>query len=427
MGQLAKQSALYFNLIFVCSSFTIIFPFYPGVSESKGIELWLVGLIFSLNPIIKLIATPFLGRIMFRIGRKLVVVASIILIGSSLLVLGPIEYCDKATVIFLSVLSRLLSGLASACAFMSITSIFVTDYPDKVVTMLGRMEASIGIGYTIGPLIGMSMYAIKVIGTLVLFGLIIIIFAFVAWKMLGEFRPLKIDNSKINSLPILFKPRIFLTMLMGTTYLFSYGLLGTLLETHLRNLGLDSVYISLCFGLQSAFYLCTSIVAGIILKNANERVFLIIGLGLLTIGYSMLGPWSEIYPNKLWIVIFSLPIISIGQNFVCSKNYIVFNIPYMQKSIVIDYGYARDDIIDDHICSYAVTFNAFGEIIGPIYAGFVSDFLGIEVCCAIASGATGIYFLAYIVGSGILYDFVKYKRREVATEDFEDNNSSDKQ
>ncbi|OMJ70298.1 hypothetical protein SteCoe_31765 [Stentor coeruleus] len=206
MGQLAKQSALYANLIFLCSSFTIVFSFYPGVVDSKGIELWLVGLIFSLNPIIKLIVTPFLGRLMFRIGRKRVVITSIVLIGLSIIILGPIEYCDRATVIALSILSRLFSGLASACAFMSITSIFVTDYPEKVITMMGRMEASIGIGYTIGPIIGMSIHGIKIIGTLMFFGFLAILFAPMAWKMLGEFRQLKISNSKINFLPILLKP-----------------------------------------------------------------------------------------------------------------------------------------------------------------------------------------------------------------------------
>lgn len=217
-------------------------------------------------------------------------------------------------------------------------------------------------------------------------------------------------------------------MLMGTTYLFSYGLLGTILETHLKSFGLSTVYISLCFALQSVFYLCTSILTGILLKNANERVFLIIGMGFLTLGYSMLGPWTAIYPNKLWIVIFSLPIISIGQNFICSKKYVVFNIPYMQKSIVDDYGYTRDDIIDDYICSYAVTFNAIGEVIGPIYAGLVSSFLDIETCCAIACGATGLYFLAYVFGSGVFCDFLKRRREEVIpTQDVEDNNLSNKQ
>ncbi|OMJ70297.1 hypothetical protein SteCoe_31764 [Stentor coeruleus] len=422
MGQLAKQSALYGNLIFVCSSFTIIFPFYPGIADSKGIDLWLVGLIFSMNPIIKLFVTPFLGKLMFKVGRKTIVISSTVLTGLSMLVLGPIEYCDRTTVISISILSRLLSGVASACAFISITSIFVTDYPDKVVTMIGRMEAFIGIGYTLGPLIGMSMHGIKIVGTLVLFGSLILVFAPIAWKMLGTFRELKIANSKINSLPILFKPRIFFTMLMGTTYLFSYGFLGTILETHLKNFSLNTVYISLCFGLQSAFFLCTSIVTGIFLKNVNERVFLIIGLGFLAIGYSMLGPWTAIFPNKLWIVIFSLPIISIGQNFIC-----IFNIPYMQKSIVIDYGYVRDDILDDYICSYLITFNSIGEVIGPIYAGFVSNFLGIEACCAIAFGATGFYFLAYVIGSGILWDLLKRRKAEIIpTQDVEDNNQSSK-
>lgn len=207
-------------------------------------------------------------------------------------------------------------------------------------------------------------------------------------------------------------------MLMDTTYLFSSGLLATILEVHLKSYDLDPLYVSLCFAFQSGFYLAVSLISGAVLRNANERLFMIIGVFCLALGYSMLGPWTAIYPNEVWVVILSLPVISIGQCFTYSICYIVFSIPYMQKSVIQDYGYEHDDIIDERICGYAVTACAIGEIIGPMYAGMVSDFFSIETCCVIASGATFVYLIVYIFGSGYFYD-VTHKRKVIASVDTE--------
>jgi DHA1 family multidrug resistance protein-like MFS transporter len=206
MGQIAKQTALYIGLLIVCSSFTLIFPFYPKIAESKGVDLWLIGLIFSLNPIASVICTPFLGKYMYKIGRKRIVVSSFVLTGLSMFVLCPIEMSDRGTLLTLSVISRICSGLAASFLYITTTSIFVSDYPDNMLAMIGRMEAAVGIGFTLGPVIGAGLYFMQLFGALIFLGGLVTLFTPVASKMLGTFRELNIVNEHVNSLPLLLKP-----------------------------------------------------------------------------------------------------------------------------------------------------------------------------------------------------------------------------
>lgn len=206
MGKISKQIALYTGLLLVCSSFTLIFPFYPKIAESKGIDLWVVGLIFSLNPITSVISTPILGQYMNKIGRKRTVIMSFIFTSLSMFILCPIEFFDYEIVLALSILSRIFSGLGASFIFTSVTSIFVSDYPDKVFIMIGRMEAAIGIGFTLGPLIGVGLYFMQLFGALITLGVLVAGFTPFASKMLGTFRDSQISEEKVNTLPLLIKP-----------------------------------------------------------------------------------------------------------------------------------------------------------------------------------------------------------------------------
>ncbi|OMJ70294.1 hypothetical protein SteCoe_31760 [Stentor coeruleus] len=413
MGQITKQVALYIGLLLVCSSFTLIFPFYPKIAESKGVDLWLIGLIFSLNPIVNVLCTPFLGKYMHKIGRKRIVVASFVMTGLSMFILCPIEMSDKETLLILSVISRICSGFAVSFVFTSVTSIFVSDYPDNVLIMIGRMEAAVGIGLILGPIIGTGLYFMQLFGALIFSGGLVILFAPIASKMLGTFHDLKTTNAEVNSLPLLLKPKIFLTLMMDAAFLFSYGLIATVLEVHLDHFGFNSLEVAMVFVMGSVLYLIISFVGGHWLKHSNERLCMAIGVLSLAVGYLMLAPWRVIFPNEVWVVILSIPFISLGQCFCYSIFYIVFSIPYMQRSACEDYGYKKSDMLDEQICSYSVTACGIGEIIGPIYAGMVTDFYGIEICCVLISGVSVVYCIIFIIGTGMVSDLCKRKHIKI--------------
>jgi len=206
MGQYSKQSAIYIGLLLICSTYTLISPFYPRVAEKKGLPLWLIGVMFALNPLANILASPFLGKHLIQLGRKRVIMASYIFTALSMFILSPIEYFDTTFVVIFSVISRLLGGIGASCLFITITTIFISDYPDKMQTMIGRMESSIGVGLILGPILGTGLYYINLLAALVVVGGLILLFSPVAWKMLGTFREYEIQEININRTKLLFKP-----------------------------------------------------------------------------------------------------------------------------------------------------------------------------------------------------------------------------
>ena len=176
MGFDVKQVAIYIGLLLVFATFTLIAPFYPKIAEDKGIPIWLIGCIFSLNPLANLITSLLLGKYMNAIGRKNIVIVTFIFSSLSMFFLSPIEDCDMVQVIILSVISRILGGIGAGCLLTAITTIFISDYPDKIQVMIGRMEGAIGIGLISGPLIGEALFIINLLVAMIVVGGIIIIF-----------------------------------------------------------------------------------------------------------------------------------------------------------------------------------------------------------------------------------------------------------
>ena len=170
----------------------------------------MIGSVFSINPVASLIASIYIGKRLQTFGRKSVIITSFALTALSMIILSPIEYCDKETVIILSFLSRVFGGIGSGFMFTSITTVFISDYADKMGIMIGRMEVAVGVGLIIGPIIGAALYSINLLVALLSVGGVIAIFCPIAWKMLGHFKDYVIEESKISKTKLAFKPVIFI-------------------------------------------------------------------------------------------------------------------------------------------------------------------------------------------------------------------------
>lgn len=206
MGKLWKLVGIYLSLLLVCCTSTLISPFYPEIAKKKGLSLWMIGAIFSLNPFFKLMASLFLGKYMMRIGRKFVLLSSLLLTSVSMIILSPIEEVELTSLTILSIFSKLLGGIGAGCVFTSITTIFVSDYPDQIQIMIGRMEAAVGVGLIVGPLLGSALYLISLLAALLIVGGLILAFSPFAWKMLGTFKDYEVHNVTIDRLKLFMKP-----------------------------------------------------------------------------------------------------------------------------------------------------------------------------------------------------------------------------
>jgi MFS family permease len=210
MGETSKEIAIYVCLVLVVFPYSFISSFYPEIAEDKGVPAWIIGFIFGTFPASSLVTTLVLGKYMHVLGRKKIVLVSLVFTSFSMILLSPIKYTDFTYVLILSFASRTAGGIGCGCIFTSVTTIFVSDYPGKVQTMLGRMEGAVGIGLILGPLIGTILYLIDLVIAANIMGAIILIICPITSKMLGEFRPYEIKQININRLSLFFKPVLFI-------------------------------------------------------------------------------------------------------------------------------------------------------------------------------------------------------------------------
>ena len=153
MGEALKQVVIYTSLVLTRAPSMMISTFYPSIAISKGIQYWVIGLIFSCEPISGLFASLVLGKYMRKIGRRATIIMSLISISISTAILAPIEYCDMEIVLLLSFTSRIFTGIGSTSATVAADSICMSGYPESIEKMIGRVEIAIGFGISIGPLL----------------------------------------------------------------------------------------------------------------------------------------------------------------------------------------------------------------------------------------------------------------------------------
>lgn len=113
-------------------------------------------------------------------------------------------------------------------------------------------------------------------------------------------------------------------------FLFSFGMLSTILELHLDEFNLTATEVALCFNLESVTYFVLSLTIGYVFSSTDQRILITIGNVMLGISYLMLGPWGLIFNKSLGVILAALVMIGFGQclsyrNFPNSFQYTLYD------------------------------------------------------------------------------------------------------
>jgi MFS transporter, DHA1 family, multidrug resistance protein len=119
------------------------------------------GYIFAVYSVAVVIASPFVGPLIQLTGRRCLITAGLMLMGTSFISFGAIGMIEsQGWFIFCALLSRLFQGLASVSVQVTCYSIAANFYPDSKGMMIGLLEASQGFGLMVGPIIGTGLFAL---------------------------------------------------------------------------------------------------------------------------------------------------------------------------------------------------------------------------------------------------------------------------
>jgi len=131
--------------------FGIVIPLLPFYVRSMGGSAETVGLILGSFSLMQMIATPILGRLSDRYGRRRVILLSLVGNASSMLLFA---FAAEHSLLGWLFASRILAGAtAGNLAACQAAVADVTDGPTRAAGM-GRIGAGIGLGLVIGPVLG---------------------------------------------------------------------------------------------------------------------------------------------------------------------------------------------------------------------------------------------------------------------------------
>ena len=219
--QKVTLSILLTNLFIAFLGIGLVIPVLPTLMNELGITGSVVGYMVAAFAITQLIVSPIAGRMVDRIGRKVMIVLGLFIFGFSEFLFGLGQSIE---VLFIS---RMLGGVSAAFIMPAITA-FIADTTTMAQRpkALGYMSAAISTGFIIGPGIGGFLAGL---GTRVPFfaaGILGVVAAIISLILLKEPSRAKEDaeaaSSGLGGFKRIFSPLYFIAFVL--IFVLSFGL-----------------------------------------------------------------------------------------------------------------------------------------------------------------------------------------------------------
>ncbi len=319
---------VFFTVFLDLVGFGIVIPLLPLYVRSMGGTATSVGFLFGCFSATQLVATPILGRLSDRFGRRRVMLTSLLGNVASMVLFAGATHLRLLPLLFFSrIVAGATAGNIAACQ-AAIAD--VTSGTDRAKGM-GRLGAGIGLGMVVGPAIGaffspMGAAAPPLAAAALAFADLIAAYFLMPEtrkpaEQLSDATPYRGPQgpAKPVALPRIFtalrEPRIatvlvlyFLTFLYMTTLQVALPLLG---EERLRWTSVDIGHVFALFGLLGLVIQgvllgwlartfgarnlvvvgCLSSMAGLLtIAGAHDVLAMMGGLGLFGIGFGLTNP-----------------------------------------------------------------------------------------------------------------------------------------
>ena len=396
--------------IFICGfinigTFTISSPFLTGFLKSKDVDMWIVGLAYSIEPVLTMASGYFVGIYMEKYGRRFMMILgnSIFGVGTGLMYLYTIT--NTLETIILLFVTRSLAGIAYGIYFTTAYAIITSEYSDTMNRTVALFENCIGLGMISGPLIGNILrYLAGDCFEFLGYSLTYIITIPITYHTLSELKPYTITKSKIHMLDIIKKPVIFTQFILidSITLLIAWVNLRVFIlaiQVHLEDFGasqntINYLYSAYCLGyfLQSMFLA--------VFHNYNQLGMMIFGMGGMGICLIMMAPWDFILDREFYYVAASMPLFGVMFAALYGKIYLVPAQPHMITVAKTLYKFPDDDRLNDGISSISMIFQQFGGVFGPLAGGFYLNYFSIDslfVVIALITIGYGLLVSSYVL------------------------------
>jgi multidrug resistance protein len=160
--------------------FGIVFPILPLYAEKYNASPFAIGALVAVYSAMTFLFAPVLGRISDRVGRRPVLLYSLIGSAIGFFVMGA------ADVLWLLFVARIIDGVSGGN--ISTAQAYIADItpPEKRAKSMGLIGAAFGVGFILGPALGGLMSLISLSAPFYLAGAMALLNAFLVYVRLPE-------------------------------------------------------------------------------------------------------------------------------------------------------------------------------------------------------------------------------------------------
>ena len=144
----AKIGVILLTLFINMLGFGIVIPVLPLYAEKFGATGFQVGLLFASYSICQFIFAPFIGKLSDRIGRRPVLIVSVIGTAAGFFTMGA------ANTLALLFVGRIIDGVSGASIATGQAYLADVTTREERGKVMGLMGATFGLGFIFGPALG---------------------------------------------------------------------------------------------------------------------------------------------------------------------------------------------------------------------------------------------------------------------------------
>jgi len=261
-----------FTVLLLAFGMSFISPLIPLVIRDVGGSPATIGQIASIYFLSFTLFTPFLGRLVDKVGSKKIIINGLLLYALCVLLMA---FSPSP---FYFYLIRIFQGIGTACLFAPTESaINVLSSPDKRSSNMGLYGLVFAIGFALGPGLGTYLYAFHRVIPFI-FGAASCVVGLVVMLIGYEDVPIPIKSSKAKLRE--FMRIIRIPLIGGLCYAVVEVSIGSFLSLYLDYLGFKGAALGLAFTFFALGGIVSPYPAGKIADRIGKKLSLYI-LGIL--------------------------------------------------------------------------------------------------------------------------------------------------
>ena len=140
-----------------------------------------VGLLLASYQVSFTLSAPFIGTFLSKIGRRQAIQIGLIVMSFATVMFAASSFMVRPELFFgVSLMARMIQGIADGLICVTIPSVIGNEFPNKTEIYMGYLEAAMGLGLTLGPVICSFVYTyLGYAGTYFFFAIFLLTFGLI--------------------------------------------------------------------------------------------------------------------------------------------------------------------------------------------------------------------------------------------------------